>query len=129
MLDSCIWPGAKDRVEAEMIQGLLESAGIPSVLQHMGVDGSLVGIGVLNPAGAPRRVMVRAEESERARTLIAETLVEGGEVDLTELAEAPPEESGQREPRGYGLVDGYARIWAWSLGVIGLAFAVFLLLR
>lgn len=40
---------ANDRVEAEMIQGLLESAGVPSVLQPAGVDGPSLGIGWLNP--------------------------------------------------------------------------------
>lgn len=34
-----------------------------------------------------------------------------------------------REPRGYGLIGAYARIWAWSLAALALAFVVFLLLR
>lgn len=31
--------------------------------------------------------------------------------------------------RGYGLIGAYARIWVVSFGAMGLAFAVFLLLR
>lgn len=123
---------ADDRAEAEMIQGLLESAGIPSVLEHLGVDGPLVGIGVLNPGGAPRRVMVRAEQSAEARALLAETLVESEseQMDWTETANASHlEERERRKPRSYGLIGGYARIWAWSLGAMALAFAVSLLLR
>lgn len=36
---------ANDRAEGDMIKGLLESAGIPSVLQQTGVDGPRLGIG------------------------------------------------------------------------------------
>jgi hypothetical protein len=121
---------ANDRVEAEMIQGLLESAGIPSALQHVGIDGPGLGFGLLNPGGGAKRVMVSADQLEKAQALLAETLVEG---ERAELAEAPDaadlEETRGREPRGYGLVGAYARIWAWSLGAMLLAFAIFLLLR
>lgn len=120
-----------------MIQGLLESGGIPSVLQHVGVDGPSLGFGLLNPGGGSRRVMVRAGHSEEARALLAETLAEGEAADSTEIAGAShpedtapyPEETEGRRPRGYGLIGAYARIWAWSLGAMALAFAVFLLLR
>lgn len=117
-----------NRAEAEVIQGLLESGGIPSLLQAVGADGPLLGFGVLNPGGGPQRVMVRADQSEEARGLLAETLVEGEQVDLEEIAAMHPEETGQRKPRGYGLIGAYARAWAWSLGIMALAFAVFLLL-
>ncbi|HEX8690186.1 MAG TPA: DUF2007 domain-containing protein [Solirubrobacterales bacterium] len=121
---------ANDRVEAEMIQGLLESAGIPSALQHVGIDGPTLGIGWLNPGGGSRRVMVRADQSERARALLAEVLVEREQVDLTEAIDSSyPEEAGRRKPRSYGLIGAYARIWAWSIGAMILAFAVFVLLR
>jgi hypothetical protein len=121
---------ASDRVEAEMIQGLLESAGIPSVLQHTGIDGPLIGVGLLNPGGGSRRVMVRAGESERAQALLAEALVEGEQVDWNDTANASHlEEGGWGKPRSYGLIGAYARIWAWSFGIMALAFAVFLLLR
>lgn len=38
-----------------MIQGILESAGIPSALQHVGIDGPTVGVGLLNPGGGSKR--------------------------------------------------------------------------
>lgn len=74
---------ANDRVEAEMIQGPLESAGIPSVLQRTGIDGPLLGIGWLNPGGGSRRVMVRANKLEEARALLPETLVEDEQENWT----------------------------------------------
>jgi hypothetical protein len=121
---------ANDRVEAEMIRGLLESSGIPSVLQHFGVDGPLVGIGLLNPGGGSRRVLVRANQAEQARVLLAETLQEAEQENWAETANAAYlEEAGGRKPRNYGLAGAYARIWACSLGLMLLAFAVFLLLR
>jgi hypothetical protein len=120
---------ANDQVEAEMIQGLLADAGIPSALQHLGVDGPQFGYGVLNPGGAPRRVLVRADQAEQAQALLAETLVESeaGEWAEDEIATEAEEVRG-REPRSYGLIGAYARMWAWSFGLMGLAFVVFLLL-
>ncbi len=121
---------ANDRVEAEMIQGLLESAGIPSVLQHVGVDGPQLGFGLLNPGGGSRRVMVHAHHAEEARTLLAQTLVESEQEDWAAVADAThPEDADGGKPRNYGLIGAYARIWAWSLGLMALAFVVFLLLR
>lgn len=121
---------ASDLVEAEMIRGLLESAGIPSVLQHPGVDGPGLGFGLLNPGGGPRRVMVRANQSEEARALLAETPVEEEQADWNEPANAAhPDEEAGRGSRGYGPVGAYARIWAWSFGTMILAFGIFLLLR
>jgi len=121
---------ANDRVEAEMIRGLLESAGIPSAVRQMGIDGPLVGIGLLNPGGGSRQVMVRADRVEAARAVLAEALVEDEWVDRDEFSDADePREWRWRKPRSYGLIGAYARIWFWSLTVMGLAFAVFLLLR
>ena len=122
---------ATDRIEGEMIQGLLEGAGIPSVLKHVGLDGPQLGFGLLNPGGGSRQVMVRADQIEEARAVLTETLVEGEEGDWTEvdddaLAEEAP--SG-REPRNYNLIGAYTRIWVTSIGVMALAFAVFMLLR
>jgi hypothetical protein len=119
-----------DRVEAEMIQGLLESAGVASMLRHVGIDGPLIGVGWLNPGGGSRQVLVRASQSEEARALLAETLVEAERENWAETANATYlEESTGRKPRNYGLVGAYARIWTWSLGLMLLTFAVFLLLR
>lgn len=111
-----------------MIQGLLDSAGIPSFLQQAGVDGPLLGIGLLNPGGGPQRVMVRSDRAEEAHALLAETAVPSEPADWTESDDSPHEAEG-RNPRNYGLIGGYARIWAWSFGAMVLAFGVFLLLR
>lgn len=121
---------ANDRVEAEMIRGLLESAGIPSTVQQLGVDGSALGIGLLNPGGGSRQVMVRPDQAEAARAVLAESLAAGEQGDWEDFSDA--EHSGEarwREPRGYGLIGAYARIWLWSLTAMGLAFGIFLLLR
>jgi hypothetical protein len=121
---------ANDRVEAEMIQALLESEGIPSAVRQLGVDGPGLGFGLLNPGGGSRRVMVRAGQAEAARALLAETLVEDEQVDWDDFPDAAhPGEARRRGPRNYGLIGAYARIWLWSLAAMGLAFAVFLLLR
>lgn len=121
---------ANDRIEAEMIQGLLEGAGIPSVLQHVGIDGPQLGFGLLNPGGGSRRVMVHAHQAEEASTLLAQTFTENEPENWAETADAVhPEETEGREPRNYGLIGAYARIWAWSFGLMALAFAVFMLLR
>jgi Putative prokaryotic signal transducing protein len=119
---------ANDRVEAEMIQGLLEGAGIPSFLQHVGIDGPQLGVGLLNPGGGSRRVMVHAHQVEEASALLAQTFTENEPENWAESADViHPEESEGREPRNYGLIGAYARIWAWSLGLMALAFAVFML--
>lgn len=121
---------ANDRIEAEMIQGLLKSGGIPTVLQPVGIDGPSLGYGLLNPGGGARRVMVRAEELEAARALLGETWPENGLETQTEgNDDSLAEESGRRGPRNYGLIGAYARIWAVSLAVLGVAFGIFMLSR
>jgi len=121
---------ANDRVEAEMIQGLLEGAGIPSALKHVGIDGPQLGFGLLNPGGGSRRVLVRADQVEEARALLAETLVEGEGEGPTEIEEAASsEEVGGRKPRDYNVIGAYGRAWTLSVSLMLLAFAVFLLLR
>jgi hypothetical protein len=121
---------ANDRAEGDMIKGLLDSAGIPSVLQQMDVDGPQLGIGLLNPGGGSRRVMVRSDQAEAARALLGEAVVPGEPEDWVEGDGSPyGEETEGREPRSYGLIGAYGRIWAWSLGAMMLAFGIFLLLR
>jgi hypothetical protein len=117
-----------DPAEAGMIQGLLEDGGIPSLLRPVGVDGPKLGIGLLPPGS--QRIMVRQSQADAARRLLAETLVEEGPEAEVEIASAGHlEDAKGRGPRSYGLLGAYARIWLWSLGVMGLAFGVFLLLR
>ncbi len=121
---------ANDLFEAEMIRELLAGAGIRSVLQQVGIDGPLLGMGWLNPGGVSQRVMVRADQAEAASALLAETLVKEEEGDWAQTANAGHlGEAERRKPRNYGLFGAYARIWTWSLGAMLLAFAVFLLLR
>lgn len=119
---------ANDRVEAEMIQGLLGGAGIPSLLRPIGVRGPEIGVGLL--PRSPHRVMVHADRAEAARRLLAETMVEEDQEAEPEIANARYlDEASGRKPRGYGLAGAYARIYLWSLGVLAVAFGVFLLLR
>lgn len=108
--------------------GLLESAGIASVQQRIGIDGPTLGIGLLNPGGGSQRVLVRGRDAEKARALLAAS-VEGDRGDEGELALASQEEPGRRGPRHYNLIGAYARIWIWSFAAMALAFGVFLLLR
>jgi hypothetical protein len=125
---------AGDRIEGEMIHGLLENAGIPSLLEQEGlnVDGPQLGFGLATRGfgGGPQRVMVHANRAEQARVLLAETRVEDEEGALPEVANAEYlEDDGGGRARNYGVVGGYARAMLWSLGIMGVAFGIFLLLR
>lgn len=121
---------ANDRTEAEMIRGLLENAGIPSATQQLGIDGPTVGIGLLNPGGGSRRILVRADQAEAARAVLAETLAQGEPSELDASIDADDIDGALgRRPRNYNLIGAYARAWLWSLIALGLAFAIFLLLR
>jgi Putative prokaryotic signal transducing protein len=135
---------SSDAIEAEMIKGLLENAGIPSLLQQTGlhVDGPQLGIGLLPRgfSGGSHRVMVHANRVEEASALLAETLVERG--DDGEPEDEDEDESWTAtanarhlrefsggEPRSYGLFGAYARIYLFSFAVLALVFGAFLLLR
>lgn len=120
---------ANDRAEGEMIKGLLDSAGIPSVLQQVGVDGPRLGFGLLSPGGGSQRVMVRSDQAEAARALLGEAVANGSEDWAESDSSLYAEESKGRKPRNYGLAGAYARSLAWSLGAMMLAFGIFLLLR
>ncbi len=124
---------ARDRVEGEMIHGLLDNVGIPSLLEQAGlsVDGPQLGFGLATRGfgGGPQRVMVHADRAEQARALLAETLVEDEEA-MSEVANVEHLEDGDGGgARNYGVVGAYARALFWSLGIMGAAFGVFLLLR
>ncbi len=65
---------ARNQAEAEMIQGLLSEAGIPSILHRSG--------GFDTPeflASGPRDVKVVSDLAKKARTVLADILVEEGE--------------------------------------------------
>lgn len=90
-------------VEAQMIKGLLESEGIPCLVQS--VRGS-------------RTVLVNAVHAEPARAL------------LSEAEERAKGEAGEAEslPRPVGAGAG-VRGWVLVIGVLGLAFGVFLVVH
>jgi Putative prokaryotic signal transducing protein len=123
---------ADDPLEAEMIRGLLESGGIPSVAGPRGIDGPMFGYGSLRPGfdGGSRQVWVKEERAEEAGVLLAKTVAENEGNEVPEIANATSlDEAGGHKPRNYGLAGGYARIYILSLGAMAVAFGVFLLLR
>lgn len=101
----------RNLMEAEMIQGLLEGAGIPSVVQRS-VD---------NPdflAAGPRDVKVVAELAPRARAVLAETLaVEGEDPELRALEEE------SRRRAGGGPSPERLAIWIGAVFLGGLILA------
>lgn len=98
---------ARNQAEAEMIQGLLGEAGIPSVLHRSG--------GFDTPeflAAGPRDVKVVSDLAEKARTVLADTMVaEGEDQERTELEE-------EARLRGGGNETSAARLALW----VGAAF-------
>lgn len=121
---------ASDRVEAGMLQGLLEDAGIASAQQQIGIDGPSLGYGLLIPGGGSRRILVRARDADEARALLAEARTDSEGFDWPEDdSTSHSEEAEGRGPRNYNLITAYARGWAWSLAAMALAFGVFMLLR
>ncbi len=120
---------ASDRAEADMIQGLLDTAGIPSALQQTGINGPQIGVGWLNPGDGSQQVLVRPEQAEAARTLLEGTVVNEPTDSAEGDAYLEPDEATGGGPRNYGLFGAYTRIWIWSFGTMALAFGVFLLLR
>jgi Putative prokaryotic signal transducing protein len=106
---------ARNQVEAEMLQGLLAEAGIPSVLQRS--------FGFDNPdflASGPRDVMVNEGAATRAREVLAETMVESEADERAELEEQrrlAPGETGVVSPAklafwiGVALVGAFLLVW------------------
>src|SRR5215475_6959708 len=96
--------------EGGAVQGLLESAGIASILEPAQFDGRMYGYGLLPPKF--QRVMVRPEDAVAARELLSQTFVE----EPPELLEEPVnatylEDAAGPRPRSYGLTGAYVRIW------------------
>lgn len=121
----------RDEVEGEMLRGLLEGEGIPSMVRATGISGRTIAEPLLNPAGSAGHLLVRAEHVEEARALLAETLVEDEAATWPEPANARylEDASGGRGPRSYGWLGTYARISAVSLAAFAAMFGVFLLFR
>jgi hypothetical protein len=120
---------ADTREEAALIRGLLREEGIRSLARQTSIDGPMLGSGLL--ARSPRRIYARAEDAERARTLLGETMVEDP------LAEEVPEPANAayladatgRRPRDYSVLGAYARAWLVAGAVLALALAVFLIVH
>jgi hypothetical protein len=73
---------ARNQAEAEMLQGLLWEAGIPSVLKRSG--------GFDAPeflAAGPRDVFVNSDSAQKARRLLAETIVESEGEERAEMTD------------------------------------------
>ncbi|HEV2858334.1 MAG TPA: DUF2007 domain-containing protein [Solirubrobacterales bacterium] len=100
---------ARNQVEAEMLQGLLSEAGIPSVLKRS--------FGFDNPdflASGPRDVMVNRGAAKRAREVLAETMIEDEGDERAELEEQ------RRLARGETGIVSPAKLAFWiGIAVIG----------
>lgn len=96
----------RNQAEAEMLQGLLSEAGIPSVLKRtMGFDAPEFF------ASGPHDVFVNARDAKRAREVLAETLVESGQDEVARL------EGERRLARGETGVTSPTRLAFWILVV------------
>jgi hypothetical protein len=108
---------ARNQVEAEMLQGLLSEAGIPSVLKRS--------FGFDNPdflTSGPRDVMVNKGAAQRAREVLAETMIEDEADERVELEEQ------RRLARGETGVTSPAKLAFWiGVAVVGAFLLVWLL--
>jgi Putative prokaryotic signal transducing protein len=108
---------ARSQPEAEMLQGLLAEAGIPSVLKRS--------IGFDNPdflPSGPRDVMVNAGDAPRAREVLADTMIEEERDEVAEL------EGERRLARGETGGPSPGRLAFWILVVAGGGFLLLWLL-
>lgn len=120
-----------DEVQASMIQALLDGNGIPSMQEQVGPSGRQLNTSLLSPGGT-RRVMVHAHRAEEARALLADATVEGEQEAPESVNARYLEEGSGRRLRTYGIFGAYVRMFAVTVAAIaamGLAFAVFLLVR
>jgi hypothetical protein len=117
-----------DEYEGAVIQALLAENAIPSLQQRVGVDGGMLGYGVLIGAGS-RQVMVHAHRAEEARAVLAEAEVEDA-ADPPEPVNAKYLEDarGGRKLRDYGPIGAYARAFLVAFGAMALVLGVWLLL-
>ena len=108
---------ARNQVEAEMLQGLLSEAGIPSVLKRS--------FGFDNPdflTSGPRDVMVNKGAAQRAREVLAETMIEDEADERFELEEQ------RRLARGETGVTSPAKLAFWvGVAAVGAFLFVWLL--
>jgi len=98
---------ARTQPEAEMLQGLLTEAGIPSMLKRSG--------GFDNPEflpNGPRDVLVRADSAKRAREVLADVMIEDEGDEATELEEE------RRLARGETGVTSAGRLAFWLIAAV-----------
>jgi hypothetical protein len=108
---------ARNQAEAEMLQGLLGEAGIASVLKRS--------FGFDNPdflSSGPRDVLVNAGDAQRAKDLLAETMVEDERDEVAEL------EGERRLARGETGGPSPGRLALWILAVAAAGFLLLWLL-
>jgi hypothetical protein len=108
---------ARNQAEAEMLQGLLSEAGIPSVLKRS--------FGFDNPdflSSGPRDVMVNAGDAQRAKNLLAETMIEDEGDEVAAL------EGERRLARGETGGPSPAQLAFWILAVAAGGFLLLWLL-
>jgi hypothetical protein len=120
---------ADTREEAALIRGLLREDGIRSLARQGGLEGGVGTSSLLTRS--PRRIYVRPEDAERARTLLAETMVEdplAEEIPEPANAEYLADATGRR-PRSYSVLGAYARAWLLAAAVFAVVLLVFLVLR
>ena len=114
--------------EASIVQALLEESDIPSMQQQVGVDGPMLGYGLLTGAGS-RRVMVHAHRAEEARALLADAEAEDEQTAPEPVNARYLEEAKGRGPRNYGVIGGYARAYFWSFLGMAVLIGIYFLLR
>lgn len=120
---------AETREEAALISGLLREEGIRSLAKQAAINGPMLGSGLLTRS--PRRIYARAEDADRARTLLGETMVEDPlREEVPEPANAAylADATGPR-PRDYSVLGAYARSWVTAAAVLALVFVVLVILR
>jgi hypothetical protein len=120
---------ADTREEAALIRGLLREDGIRSLARQAGLEGGVGTSSLLTRS--PRRIYVRAEDADRARTLLAETMVEdplAAAIPEPANAEYLADATGHR-PRDYSVVGAYWRGYLVAVAVLAVVLMVFLVLR
>jgi hypothetical protein len=107
----------RNQAEAEMLQGLLAEAGIPSVLKRtMGFDAPEFF------ASGPHDVWVNLDDAERARQVLAETMMDSERDEVAELEEE------RRLARGETGITSPARLAFWlGIAAVGAFLLVWLL--
>ncbi|MBK5220375.1 MAG: DUF2007 domain-containing protein [Thermoleophilia bacterium] len=108
---------ARNQAEAEMLQGLLTEAGIPSALKRSG--------GFDNPdflSAGPHDVMVDSEVAQKARGVLADVMVESEDEERAEL----DEQSRLSRPGATETTPGRLALWV-VVAFLGAAIIVWIL--